>query len=141
MQRDRGEVSLVVCLAGAAATALPVVVAATATDVGTGIAFWAGVIIAVLAAGTGMWRLVRAIYHWGRKIEETFDGVATLKTDSERMEKRQLAMQQQLRDVSERLESGIAQSREIFAVAEQNRQAATAAGIEGLQRLPHDPTL
>jgi uncharacterized protein involved in tolerance to divalent cations len=98
---DRGEASLVVCLGGAAITALPVVIAATAQDVGTGIAFWAGVIIAVLAAGTGVWRMVRAIYRWGRKIEVTFDTVADLKTDSERMEKRQLAMQQQLRDLSE----------------------------------------
>jgi len=98
--RDRGEASLIVCLGGAAITALPVVVAATATDVGTSIAFWAGVIIAVLAAGTGMWRLVRVIYRWGRKIEDTFDTVADLKVDSERMEKRQLAMQDQLRNLA-----------------------------------------
>lgn len=99
---DKGEASLVVCMGGAAITAFPVVIAAaTAQDVGTGLAFWAGVIIAVLAAGTAVWRMVRVIYRWGRKIEETFDAVAELKQDGTRMEARQLAMQQQLRDLSE----------------------------------------
>lgn len=135
--RDQGEASLAVMIAGAAVTVAPVV-AITATEVGTGIAFWAGVCVAVLAAGTGMWKLVSVIYRWGRKVEQTFDAVADLQARAERMELRQLATSEQLRDVAERLDAGIEHSRRIFEVAERNRVAAEEHGINGLRPLPTD---
>jgi urease gamma subunit len=74
------------------------------------------------------------------------DGFAHANIRIDHAEARQLGIQEQLRDVSEmqekvsrRLDEGIEQSREIFAVAEQNRLAAEAYGIEGLVPLPHDP--
>lgn len=112
MTRQRGEASLVVMIVGAAATATPVVMAATATEVGSGLAFWAGVVVAILAAGTGMWRLVRVIYRWGRKVEETFEAVADLQVRAERMEGtqermelRQVGTSEQLRDLSARFDA------------------------------------
>jgi len=93
-----------VCIGGAACTAAPFVVAMSAQDIGTGIAFWSGVTVAVIAAGTGMWRVVRAVYRWGRKIEETLEAVAALQTQAERMELRQVGTSEQLRDLSDRFD-------------------------------------
>jgi uncharacterized protein involved in tolerance to divalent cations len=93
-----------VCIGGAACTAAPFVVAMSAQDIGTGIAFWSGVVIAVLAAGTGMWTVARNVYRWGRKIEDTFETVAELKVTGERMELRQVGTSEQLRDLSERFD-------------------------------------
>lgn len=101
MSRDRGDVSLAVCIVGAACTAAPFIVKASANDAATGVALWAGAIVAVIAAGTGMWAIAKNIWRWGRKIEDTFDAVAALQERSERMEVRQLAHQEQIRDLAD----------------------------------------
>jgi uncharacterized protein involved in tolerance to divalent cations len=79
----------------------------TANDIGAGLALWSGVVVAVLAAGTGVWRVIRNVYRWGRKIEETFEAVADLQATGERMELRQLATSEQVRDLSERFDKHV----------------------------------
>ena len=131
--RDQGE-AMVGAVAGAIATGAPVILAVSGKQFGDGV-IWVGAVVAALTAigiGAGkVWRLVRAAVRELDKIED-------LVTRAERVEIRQLAMQEQLRDVSERLDAGIEQSRRIFEVAEQNRVAAEEHGIEGLRPLPTD---
>lgn len=150
---DRGEVATAVVVAVSSVGVTGVVVAvsdSTANNASFTLAV-IGIVTALLSAATWInrkWnralehRISLAIQHAIEpvldKLDERFDKADTR---IDRAEARQLGIQQQLRDVSERLDSGIAQSREIFAVAEQNRQAAEDAGIKGLQRLPHDPHL
>ena len=125
---------MVGAVAGAIATGAPVILAVSGKQFGDGV-IWVGAVVAALTAigiGAGkVWRLIRAAVRELDKIED-------LVTRAERVEIRQLAMQEQLRDVSERLDAGIEQSRRIFEVAEMNRVAAEEHGIDGLRPLPTD---
>jgi len=153
VSRDQGEIAtaVVVAVSSVGVTGVVLAVSDNAANNASFTLALIGIISALLTAATWLnrkWnralehRISLAINHAIEpvldKLDERFDK-ADVRID--RTEARQLGIQEQLRDVSERLDNGIAQSREIFAVAEQNRQAATAAGIEGLQRLPHDPHL
>lgn len=150
---DRGEVATAVVVAVSSVGVTGVVVAvsdSTANNASFTLAV-IGIITALLSAATWLnrkWnralehRIVTAVNAAIdpvlNKLDERFDK-ADVRID--RAEARQLGIQEQIRDVSERLDAGIEQSREVFAVAEQNRLAAEAAGIDGLKRLPHDPHL
>lgn len=63
MRRDGGEVAVLVSIAGAAATAGGSILAVTARQAGENLGFWAGVVIAVVAAGSALglvWRKIGA---------------------------------------------------------------------------------
>jgi lysyl-tRNA synthetase class II len=78
-------------------------------------------------------RITNAIAEAVKPIEEKMDG---LEDNRKRMEERQVTFQRQYED--DRL-TDRRRADQIFEAAEHNRLAAEAAGIEGLQRLPHDP--
>lgn len=131
--RERGE-AMIGAVVGALATGAPVILAVSGKQVGDGV-IWVGAVVAALTAigiGAGkVWRLVRAAVRELDKIED-------LVARAERMEIRQLAVQEQVRDLAQQLERGQEQARMIFEVAEANRLAAEQHGIDGLRRLPTD---
>lgn len=98
---DKGEMTVVLSVIGAYATAAPALVALTGKQFGDGV-IWVGAIFAALTAigiAVGkVWRLLRAASH-------KLDQITDLVERAERMELRQLATSEQLRDLSSRFDA------------------------------------
>ena len=105
MKPERGEATVVLSVAGALATGAPVVLAVSGKQFGDGI-IWVGAIVAALTAigiGVGkVWTLFRAAGRKLDQIEGLVERAERMEGTQERMELRQLATQDQLRDLSAR---------------------------------------
>jgi hypothetical protein len=98
---DKGEATVLLSVVGAYATAAPVILAVTTKEVGDGV-IWVGAIFAALTAiGIGVGKLFRLLRAASRKLDQIGD----LVDRAERMELRQLATSEQLRDLSQRFDT------------------------------------
>lgn len=98
---DKGEATVMLSVIGAYATAAPAILAVSGRALGDGV-IWVGAIFAALTAigiAVGkVWRLLRAASH-------KLDQITDLVERAERMELRQLATSEQLRDLSSRFDA------------------------------------
>jgi len=100
VNRDRGEATVILATIGALATSAPLLVPQI-TGAEDGLYRTAAFITAIVAIGVGVgkvWQLARILV---RKLDQLGDLVER----SERMELRQLATQEQLRDLSARFDA------------------------------------
>lgn len=97
---DKGEATIALAVAGAWATGAPVIIALSGREFGDGVIWVGAIFLALTAMGVAvgkLWRLLRAASH-------KLDQIEDLVNRAERMELRQLATSDQLRDLSSRFD-------------------------------------